>query len=208
MVGSSGPRGPYAKTAKVRDGILDAATEVFSEAGFHGTTMKEVAERAGISQRGLVHHFPSKDELLTEVLKHHEVQTARLVPSADDGERVIAGLLQVVRKNLGFPGLVELHAIITAEATWPSHPAHDHFQHRYADFRVYVRDTFVAIAERGGLTGSLSPTMVADVFIATIDGLQLQWLYDRTVDIEGTLIAFLHSVCPELVVRETEHVVD
>jgi hypothetical protein len=50
--------------------------------------------------------------------------------------------------------------------------------------------------------------MVADIFIATIDGLQLQWLYDRTVDIEGALIAFLHSVCPELVVRETEHVVD
>ncbi|MEH0421386.1 hypothetical protein [Streptomyces sp. B21-083] len=38
--GARGPRGSYAKTAEVRQKILDACVEAFGAGGFHGATMK------------------------------------------------------------------------------------------------------------------------------------------------------------------------
>ncbi|MET9359222.1 helix-turn-helix domain-containing protein [Streptomyces sp. NPDC006617] len=84
--GARGPRGSYAKTAEVRQKILDACVEAFGAGGLHGAIMKEIAERARISQTGLLHHFDSKAELLVEVLAAHERETAATVREADDLE--------------------------------------------------------------------------------------------------------------------------
>ena len=50
-------RGQYAKTAAVRQRIIESCVDAFSQTGFHGATMKDIARRAGISQTGLLHHF-------------------------------------------------------------------------------------------------------------------------------------------------------
>jgi len=44
--------------------LIQAALSVFAEHGYHGATMQQVAERAGMSKGGLYEYFPSKDELL------------------------------------------------------------------------------------------------------------------------------------------------
>ena len=62
------PRGEYAKSAARRQEIVAAALEVFSEAGFHKGSIRDVAERAGLSQAGVLHHYPSKHLLLQAVL--------------------------------------------------------------------------------------------------------------------------------------------
>lgn len=49
--------------------ILDAAEEVFSEAGFEGAGMKAIAASAGVSQALLHYHFGSKDRLYEEVIR-------------------------------------------------------------------------------------------------------------------------------------------
>ena len=43
---------------------MAAALEVFSEAGYHKGSIRDVAERVGLSQAGLLHHYPSKHLLL------------------------------------------------------------------------------------------------------------------------------------------------
>jgi AcrR family transcriptional regulator len=43
---------------------LAAALDCFMENGYHGTTIRQVATRAGLSVPGLYHHFPSKQALL------------------------------------------------------------------------------------------------------------------------------------------------
>ncbi|WP_284984475.1 TetR/AcrR family transcriptional regulator [Arthrobacter sp. efr-133-TYG-118] len=187
----------------MRVGIIEAATSVFSESGFRGATMKDVAERAGISQRGLVHHFKSKDELLLEVLEYRDRKTALLLPLEGKGGE-IKGLLQVVRDNARVPELIELRTIISAEATSPDHPAHAHYAKRYADFRRYIAETFESIKSAGELESPLDPIVLAEIFIGLIDGVQLQWLYDRSIDVEAAVLGFLATVCPATVEREAE----
>ncbi|MFD6100133.1 TetR/AcrR family transcriptional regulator [Nocardiopsis flavescens] len=43
---------------------LAAALACFVEQGYHGTTIRRIAERAGLSVPGLYHHYPSKQALL------------------------------------------------------------------------------------------------------------------------------------------------
>lgn len=204
MTTTAGTRGPYAKTAGVRTGIIEAATTVFSESGFRGATMKDVAERAGISQRGLVHHFKTKDALLIEVLEARDRRTATLLPPEGGGGE-LGGLLLVVHDNARFPELIELQSIISSEATSPDHPAHEHYAKRYKDFRDYVTYVLEAIDRNGELESPLAPRVLAEIFIGLIDGVQLQWLYDRTIDVEAAALGFLTSICPAVVAREVDH---
>lgn len=52
-----------------RQQIIGAATEVFSRHGFQGTTMRQLARRAGISEAMIYHHFPSKEALYDAILE-------------------------------------------------------------------------------------------------------------------------------------------
>jgi AcrR family transcriptional regulator len=51
-----------------RHAIVEAATKVFAENGFHGTTTRELARAAGVSEALLYKHFPSKESLFTAIL--------------------------------------------------------------------------------------------------------------------------------------------
>ena len=61
-------RGQAAKSAGRRQEIVSAALQVFSEAGYHKGSIRDVAQRVGISQAGVLHHYPSKHRLLEAVL--------------------------------------------------------------------------------------------------------------------------------------------
>ncbi|ACU75406.1 transcriptional regulator, TetR family [Catenulispora acidiphila DSM 44928] len=49
--------------------ILDSATEVFAEHGYSGASMRDIAERLGITKAGLYYHFASKEELLDGLIR-------------------------------------------------------------------------------------------------------------------------------------------
>ncbi|WP_043456168.1 TetR/AcrR family transcriptional regulator [Gordonia polyisoprenivorans] len=48
---------------------LAAALAAFAEHGYHGTSVREIAARAGLSVPGLYHHYPSKQSLLQGLLE-------------------------------------------------------------------------------------------------------------------------------------------
>ncbi len=50
--------------------ILDAALEVFSSYGYRGSTIDQVAERAGMSKPNLLYYFASKRDVYIAVLEH------------------------------------------------------------------------------------------------------------------------------------------
>jgi TetR/AcrR family transcriptional regulator len=53
---------------RLEGAILAAATRLFAECGFEGTTIAAVAERAGISKQNLLYYFPTKHGLYGRVL--------------------------------------------------------------------------------------------------------------------------------------------
>jgi AcrR family transcriptional regulator len=53
-----------------REGILEAAARIFSEKGFHATSMQDIADAVNLQKASLYHHFSSKQEILVEILDH------------------------------------------------------------------------------------------------------------------------------------------
>jgi AcrR family transcriptional regulator len=57
------------KKKQVRQAILDSAYDLFSERGYHSTTLQDVAEYAGVGVSSLYSYFPSKLHLLYAVFE-------------------------------------------------------------------------------------------------------------------------------------------
>ncbi len=53
-----------------KEGILEAAARIFSEKGFHATSMQDIAEAVNLQKASIYHHFASKQEILLEILDH------------------------------------------------------------------------------------------------------------------------------------------
>ncbi len=174
-------RGSYAKSTATRAAILDAALIVFAESGYRKGSLREIAERVGMSEAGLLHHFRTKSELLRAVLDHRDDHSREMVDfDVPDGVEALRGLVRLARYNASVPGVVELFCTLSAEATSPDHPAHRYFVDRYEYVREQTTGSIQRIADEGRLRPGFDPARAAVLTIALMDGLQVQWLLDPT----------------------------
>src|SRR5213080_2118089 len=61
--------------------ILKVAMRLFSQRGFRGTTTKEIAQAAGVSEAMVFRHFATKKELYSAILDHKACLHDDLDPS-------------------------------------------------------------------------------------------------------------------------------
>ncbi|WP_159499878.1 TetR/AcrR family transcriptional regulator [Microbacterium sp. 18062] len=179
-----GPRGEYAKTGAKREAILAAALGVFAESGYRAGSLREIATRVGMSEAGLLHHFPNKEALLAAVLDRRDgddLSRVHIIVDAEDGAETLRGLVELAAHNASVPGVVELYCTLSAEATSPDHPAHGYFLGRYDWARGMVGRAFERIARDGRLREGADPARAAIATLALMDGLQVQWLLNRDV---------------------------
>ncbi|MFE5409025.1 TetR/AcrR family transcriptional regulator [Microbacterium sp. NPDC056569] len=189
------PRGEYAKSEAKRQAILDAALEVFAESGYRAGSLREVAQRVGMSEAGLLHHFRSKSALLMAVLDHRDDLSRNVVDfEQPDGVEALRGLADLAGRNAASPGVVELYCTLSAEATSPDHPAHEYFKRRYVFVRESIARAFGRIADAGRLLPGVDPYRAAVATTALMDGLQVQWLLDReSTDMAEALAEFFRG---------------
>src|SRR6478736_928474 len=90
---------------EARARILGIAFEMMAEKGYRGTSISQVAARAGISQSGLLHHFPNKQSLLLGVIDYRQEVDSQTLEDADGqalvGWAAFDALTDLVRKNSG-----------------------------------------------------------------------------------------------------------
>jgi AcrR family transcriptional regulator len=194
--GRGRPRGSYAKSETTRAAILEAALTVFAKGGYRSGSIREVAEAVGMSEAGLLHHFPNKPSLLAAVIDLRDTHSLDLVPlEADDPLETLRGLVTLARYNASVPGVVELYCTLSAEATSPDHPAHEYFIGRYAYTITNLSRAFERCGERGLLRAGVDPASAAKSTVALMDGLQVQWLLDReSIDMGAELDRYLRSL--------------
>lgn len=59
---------PVSKGEQTRAKLLEAAHALFLKQGFHGTSMREIAEEAGLAVGGIYNHFATKEDIFVAVL--------------------------------------------------------------------------------------------------------------------------------------------
>ena len=193
------PRG-YAKGRAKREEIIEAATGLFGEVGYHSASLREISSRVGISHPGLLHHFPTKEMLLQAVLERRdEVDLVAIYEDRQNGADYFESLVRVVERNAARPGIVELFCILSAEATSPEHPAHAYFQRRYDGVLAGTRHELARRAAAGRLRAGIDVSSTARSLVALMDGLQVQFLLERSeqrppVDMAQCVRSFLSLV--------------
>lgn len=172
----------YAPGRARRERILDAAIVAFGQSGFHTATLAEIARACGISRPGLLHHFDSKEALLTAVLERRDqIDSATFLTATARSISPLQAIVDIVAENAKTPGLTELYAVLSAEATNPQHPAHDYFTSLYGRLRVNLREALEDMCSSGALAIDAPVSDLADEIIALKDGLALQALLQPTV---------------------------
>ncbi|WP_347352299.1 TetR/AcrR family transcriptional regulator [Intrasporangium sp.] len=188
--GQSRRRGPYAKSADRRRSIVEAALDVFAARGYQGGSLQDVADRVGMSQTSLLHYFPTKRHLLLAVLERRD-ELGRTEPRSSEGRDFPTRIVDRARLNERVPGLVELYAILCGEAMTDGHPARDHYRDRFESLRHEYADQLRLLDARGRLRDGVDPDRAAASIIALWDGIQAQWLLDRSVDMAACLADYL-----------------
>jgi AcrR family transcriptional regulator len=199
-VGMATKGGTYPKGIARREQILETALEVIAERGYSGATVRQIAEAAGLSVPGLQHHFGSKEGLLAEVLRRRDSRAVEAFEETASPE-IAETFTTRIRGNTAVPGLIQLYARLSAEATEPSHPSHEYFRERYESIRAAAVDGIRTAQQLGQLRSGLNPEMVATMLLALEDGLQIQWLFSDDVDIAAHVGYFLEL----LGARPAEH---
>ncbi|RFU86840.1 TetR/AcrR family transcriptional regulator [Streptomyces triticagri] len=175
-----------ARSEERRAAILRAALEVIAERGYRGASLAAVAERVGLTQQGLLHHFPTKEALLLAVLEARDQWDA--VPGSEWRIDLLGSLVEY---NAMRPGIVQTFSALLGESVTEGHPAREFFTRRY----VGTRESMARVlrAEYGDrLPGGLTPERAAPLLVAVMDGLQYQWLLDpESVDMPSAFRDFL-----------------
>ncbi|UPL18882.1 TetR/AcrR family transcriptional regulator [Microbacterium aurugineum] len=190
----------YAVGRRRRAQIVADAMRLFSRDGYGDTSLQDIATAVGVSKSTLLHHYPSKELLLSAVLAERDKAISATTELSEVGSAgaLLRGIPDGARVNArNEPGLIEVYAVLSCEAVPATHPAHDYFASRFTNALDHFTELFRMAQEDGDLPAHRDPAHEATWLIAMWDGLQYQWLYDRNaVDIAEQLRAHLADVLP------------
>jgi AcrR family transcriptional regulator len=177
-----------------RKAILAAAADVFAENGYRGTSLTEIANRVGMTQPGLLHHFSTKDQLLLAVVHEHEEDSEHLAVMEDltpENFRLAVSLERLATSNAGARQEQLLLTTLSAEAIPRDHPLHTYFVQRYKRYRRGLAEILAGAQEHGAVRTDVNTQELAREIIATLDGLHLQWLLDpKEINLKKALRAY------------------
>jgi AcrR family transcriptional regulator len=174
------PRLSAAQEQQVRDRIIRAAVQVFSEKGYHRATIADVVARSGLSVGAIYTHFTGKEALFLhscdlisgQGLDELATRLAPLTSTADRLSMAIAYYVETIDEFQGAPGQVGL---VRAWAEAGEEPG-------VREMLARRRERLVGAAQlllregiaRGELPAWIDVDGLARGFMALLDGLLLQ----------------------------------
>lgn len=177
------PGRPPAGSEDKRERILTEAVSLFSSRGYAATSLADIADAAHISKAGLLHHYPSKDELFAKVLQRRDEEANRDVfgeMNIDDPWGRFDAFVRLIEYNVQRRELVALYTATTVSVMDAQHPAHEWFATHLRLSTIGFEESL----ERGKELGLVKPQapsrLIARTLTALSDGLQIQWLCSTT----------------------------
>jgi AcrR family transcriptional regulator len=153
--------------------ILRVAMRLFSQRGFRGTTTKEIALDAGVSEAMVFRHFATKSELYSAILDHKACLHDEMDPTtivaeamaAKDDRAVFEGLaLHALKQHQSDPEFQRLLLHSALEEHELAQMFWEKFVRRvYRSLGAYVRQR-----QRDGAMTNIAPSVVVRAFIGMI----------------------------------------
>lgn len=185
-------RGPYLKGVARRAEIVQAAAKVFARYGYLAGSLGQIAAEVGTTKATLIKYYESKEGLLIAVLQRWAAETEGQQRDTS-GLAYFVSMSRTMAYHLNHAGYIELFLTLSTEATNPNHPARGFITERYASVFSQFRQNLAIAAAEGEILPMTQRQMEweARTFMAVMDGIELQWLLDREIDLLGLFLDHL-----------------
>lgn len=162
MTETATPRGE-----RTRSAIIEAAFDAITTGGYHGTSMRRIAEGAGIAVGGIYNHFSSKEDIFTAMIREYHPFTRALPALADSGGQTTADILydaanRIIAEFEAEPALLNLLYIDLVELDGR------HLPDLVADFLPMLQDFAARVADADGNLRYAEPLTVIRSFLGLI----------------------------------------
>jgi AcrR family transcriptional regulator len=181
----------------VADQIADAAVRLFARHGYRGTTIAQIACEVGLTDAGVLYHYPTKADLFWAVVDMFEdLQRDRVLALlAPGGLTAIRNLAQwgpIIEER---PDLLALQVVLGAAAVSEGSEIRPYYRRRYDDLRTGIAGFIAQATEAGDVRAEVDGIFEATAFLAFLDGLRLQYFYsDGGVSLSANLTKYVDQL--------------
>lgn len=155
------------KGEQTRNAIIDAAFDAITTNGYHGTSMRQIAEGAGIAVGGIYNHFSGKEDIFTAMIRQYHPFTRALPALANSSGKTTAELLhdaanRIVVEFEAEPALLNVLYIELVELDGR------HLPDLVADFLPMLQEFAARIAKAEGNLRYEDPLIIIRSFLGII----------------------------------------
>jgi AcrR family transcriptional regulator len=178
------------RSAATREKLLRATVDCLYSVGYAQTSTVLVTKRAGVSRGAMLHHFPSKGDLMIATIQYirehmRTAHRAKLDPIDDPVDR-FAALAETLWAEFSKPIGVARIEIMLASRSDPEYGGY--FRQLNEELDRRHKDAVWARAERLGFTDRKQVDYVVQLYAAAIRGLAIDNLHPAMrADVEGAV---------------------
>jgi TetR/AcrR family transcriptional regulator, mexJK operon transcriptional repressor len=164
------------RSARRRQAIIQAATEVFLRHGYLGASMDEVAARASVSKQTVYKQFQDKQHLFAEIILDTTVHVvdrlsnaaANTLQDVRDVRKALRDLADGLLRGLLQPDVLRLRRLVIAEADRFPEVGRAWFDQGFDRALVILGESMQRLADRGLLRNLGDPTLAAYQFAGLV----------------------------------------
>jgi AcrR family transcriptional regulator len=187
------------KSAATRNLIIEAAIKCFVELGYARTTTTAIAEKAGLSRGAMLHHFPSKIDIVRAAVEYLHAKRLKafrraVQRSTSDGDRVRANL-DAYWRHVRHPLFVAFFELVVAARTDPEladilRPAQEAFEE---EWHRTAREVFTEWQ-----TEDSTFDVALDLTRYVLEGMAISFLVHKEDERDRRVLAYLEDKLREL----------
>lgn len=153
---------------RVTEAVTEAAFLELAEAGYARMSMESVARRAGVGKAALYRRWPSKQAMVTELVRSKVTDTLPPTPATGALHTDLRELLATFRSQLANPLLARIAAGLLAEASHDDALTEALYAGVTAPRRAAARTVLQGAIDRGELPPGLDLDLGTDLLIAPL----------------------------------------
>lgn len=160
-----------------RERIVAAAVERFAHRGYDGTRIADIAKDAGVTDAGLIHHFPTKLALFQEIAERREQVYARHTQGdVESVSELFHWYIDAVRTASEQPEYVRFRAMLSGSGLLDGHPAAERLSGRLVSSLANLAPIVRRGIQNGEIAGDVDPEQLVLELLALNEGIRDQWV--------------------------------
>ena len=174
--------------------IVAVAQRLLIRNGWRNTTLGQIAQGAGISTAGLLHHFESKEQLLHAVLDARDTYDDLNADKLGDVPEQVERVADRYRRA---PDLVGLFGILLIENLEPNAPLRERLLSRQRDAVGIIAEAIRQGQNAGRYRADLNPRVKAVEILAFVHGMETLWLFDPSIPLSDVFREYSSSLAKQ-----------